>query len=143
MRRVFVTHEALFVGIGKPLERRFGMATRQVVTASVAGLITGVAIYLFPLAFGSGKDTMAISIRFSSLPKNDPMMKVPELLGVALAKSISYWACAHGGLVGGIFFPLLYYGMSVGAICSQLFDISRGSKMQKDISREPHAMNMQ
>eukprot|EP00435_Cladocopium_sp_Y103_P018732 s696_g4.t1 len=111
--------KAIFTLVGSPLERRLGVPTRQIVTASLAGLITGVAIYLFPLACGSGKDGMMPTRSLSHADK----ITVAELFGLALAKVVAYWACAHGGLVGGIFYPLLYFGLTLGEICAKVFHI--------------------
>lgn len=111
--------KAIFTLVGAPLERRLGVPYRQIVTASLAGLITGVAIYLFPLACGSGKDGMMPTRALSHADK----ITVLELFGLALAKVVAYWACAHGGLVGGIFYPLLYFGLTLGEICAKVFHI--------------------
>eukprot|EP00435_Cladocopium_sp_Y103_P019754 s696_g4.t2 len=71
--------KAIFTLVGSPLERRLGVPTRQIVTASLAGLITGVAIYLFPLACGSGKDGMMPTRSLSHADK----ITVAELFGKA------------------------------------------------------------
>ncbi|CAJ1364571.1 unnamed protein product [Effrenium voratum] len=110
--------KGLFTVVARPLERRLGLPTRQVVCASLAGVITGVAIYFFPLTISSGKEAMGPCMKFA------PDLTAGELLGIAMTKCVAYWACASGGLVGGIFFPLLFYGLAIGEACAKIFSIS-------------------
>lgn len=128
--------KAIFSLVGTPLERRFGTPTRQIVAASMAGLITGVMIYLFPLACGSGKDGMMPTMTLTF----DKQISVPYLIGLAIAKVVAYWACAHGGLVGGIFYPLLYYGLTLGEICQQVFKIDALVALPVMIGATPGAL---
>lgn len=133
--------KAIFTMLGAPLERRLGLAARQVVMASLAGLITGVAIYLFPLAFGSGKDSMMPTMAMATDTKQQPRtIFAPELFGIAVAKVVAYWACAHGGLVGGIFYPLLYFGLTIGLICEQVFGIDGRVAVPVMIGAAPGAL---
>eukprot|EP00913_Durusdinium_trenchii_P010181 g9546.t1 len=64
----------------------------------------------------------------------------PELFGIAVAKVVAYWACAHGGLVGGIFYPLLYFGLTIGLICEQVFGIDGRVAVPVMIGAAPGAL---
>jgi len=107
----------LFKSLGGFTERSFGKGARQIINASLGGAITGVALYLFPLTFSSGKSMMMPTIRAA------PFLSGMTLLGTAVAKIIAYWAGAHSGLVGGLFFPALYVGLLAGELSSKMFNI--------------------
>eukprot|EP00931_Biecheleriopsis_adriatica_P105967 TRINITY_DN80485_c0_g1_i1.p1 TRINITY_DN80485_c0_g1~~TRINITY_DN80485_c0_g1_i1.p1 ORF type:complete len:501 (-),score=79.56 TRINITY_DN80485_c0_g1_i1:5-1477(-) len=103
--------------IGSRVEGCCGKAARQVLLASLAGLLSGCGIYMFPLAMGSGKAGISPTIRFAD------DMSLGLLIGTALAKTVTYWAAASGGLVGGIFYPLLYLGVAWGEVCAKVFNL--------------------
>ncbi|OLP80277.1 40S ribosomal protein S15 [Symbiodinium microadriaticum] len=126
--------KVIFGLIGRPLERRLGKRPRQVVLASLAGLITGVATFMYPLAISSGKSAMEPTMKFALF------LTTTDLLGAAVAKCVAYWACAHGGLVGGIFFPLLYYGLTLGEVCAKVFNISRAVAVPVMLGAVPGAL---
>eukprot|EP00439_Symbiodinium_sp_Y106_P063472 s3534_g9.t2 len=126
--------KVIFGLIGSPLERRLGKRARQLVLASLAGLITGVATFMYPLAISSGKSAMEPTMKFALF------LTTADLLGAAVAKCVAYWACAHGGLVGGIFFPLLYYGLTLGEVCAKVFNISRAVAVPVMLGAVPGAL---
>ncbi|CAE7250365.1 unnamed protein product, partial [Symbiodinium sp. KB8] len=68
-------------------------------------------------------------------------MQALELVaGAAVAKCVAHWACAHGGLVGGNFFPLLYYGLTLGEVCAKVFNISRAVAVPVMLGAVPGAL---
>lgn len=108
-----------FVPVEKFSERFVGKAFRQVALASLGGALTGVGIYMFPLATGSGKSGMAPAMLYAQ----SKQLGLDTLIGIAFMKCVVYWTSAHAGMVGGIFYPLLFVGEVSGLVCADIFNI--------------------
>jgi len=106
--------KVLFTKMGKALDQKVGKQVRIIALASLAGLITGVLGYLVPLSLTDGKAGMAPTA------KHAPTLSSGNLLAIAISKTVSFSVAAHGGLVGGPFFPVLYIGMVVGELVSRI-----------------------
>lgn len=99
------------------VEGTCGKAVRQILVASIGGLVTGVGMYMFPLVFSSGRSAM-----FPTM-KHAKALSLGDLLGTALMKCITFWTGTHCGLVGGLFFPAMYIGLLSGEICARLLGL--------------------
>lgn len=106
------------MALAKRLERCCGKAARQVLMASVAGVVVGLCIFSFPLCIGSGRMMMAV------LLKHSENLSTGVILASVFVKGLAYWTCASGGLVGGIFFPLMFYGLLVGELAHRYVGVS-------------------
>lgn len=107
-------------GLSARVERVMGKAVRQVALAAVAGAVTGLGIYLFPLAYSSGRSAMLLTIRHRDT------LSAETLLGTALTKCVTFWVGMHCGLVGGLFFPLMYIGLVTGELSARAFGLDAG-----------------
>jgi len=107
----------LVEGLGSRIERVGGKAVRQVALASIAGVVTGLGIYLFPLAYSSGRSAMPLTI------KHRANLSTETLVGTAVVKCLTFWVGMHCGLVGGLFFPLMYIGLVTGEVSSRAFGL--------------------
>eukprot|EP00929_Paragymnodinium_shiwhaense_P074836 TRINITY_DN38293_c0_g1_i1.p1 TRINITY_DN38293_c0_g1~~TRINITY_DN38293_c0_g1_i1.p1 ORF type:complete len:511 (+),score=104.98 TRINITY_DN38293_c0_g1_i1:82-1614(+) len=112
--------------IGTAIEARCGQAVRIIALCSISGLAVGVIIYLFPLAIGSGRDTLLPSIKFAGLIPGPDKLSTELYVGTGLAKTVAFAFANSGGLVGGIFFPMLFIAEILGIVCSRLLNVPFG-----------------
>mmetsp|Transcript_10236 Transcript_10236/g.31560 ORF Transcript_10236/g.31560 Transcript_10236/m.31560 type:complete len:456 (+) Transcript_10236:956-2323(+) len=110
----------LFGCLSTAIERRAGFRVRVVILASLAGLLTGLVGFCVPLALTDGASQIMPTINSCRAGH----LSTWDLVVVALAKCFAYWIASSGGLVGGIFFPLIYVGLVVGEIASKIPGLS-------------------
>lgn len=114
----------IFVKLAACVETRCGKSVRIIAMCSLTGLLTGLLGYLVPLSLASGKESMFPTIIYASgLPHPGGDAKefaTSALVWTALAKAASFSAASAGGMVGGPFFPILYYGVVVGELIARI-----------------------
>jgi len=103
--------------LGSAVEGRCGKAARQILLASLGGLVTGVGMYMFPLVFSSGRSAMAPTMAHSK------ELSIGDLVGTGLTKCITFWMGTACGLVGGMFFPAMYIGLISGEVCARVLNL--------------------
>lgn len=108
--------KALFRVLGHQMERLVGPRFRTIGLASLAGLLTGLLGVLVPLSLLDG----SAAIRPTLVQTRAGQIDTLHLAAIVVAKCSAYWIASSGGLVGGIFFPLLYIGLAVGEIMGTL-----------------------
>mmetsp|Transcript_43779 Transcript_43779/g.93721 ORF Transcript_43779/g.93721 Transcript_43779/m.93721 type:complete len:508 (+) Transcript_43779:125-1648(+) len=106
--------KVLMTKLGVFVERRIGRAARQILLCAIAGAVTGLGMYMFPLVFSSGRSMMGTTM------KNRDHLSVGLLTGTAIAKCFTFSLGMSGGLVGGMFFPLMYVGLVSGEVVGKL-----------------------
>ena len=74
----------------------------------IGGVLYGILNFIFPLVVGSGNYQLAAVAGFRS------EFSSGLLVSSAVVRMLAYWIVAEMGFVGGLFFPLLLIGQSVG-----------------------------
>lgn len=94
------------------IEGRFGRSVRIFAMPILGGTIYGALMYVFPLTVGSGSIAISPVVSNSVAGQLSPGLLVCS----SLAKMVAYWICRCFGLVGGLVFPMLLIGTTMGQV---------------------------
>lgn len=104
--------KGVFGAIKTKLDGTLGIKFRIMFTCTLSGTLYGLFSYLFPLTLGTGSELLSPVVQLG------PALAPGLLVSSALIKSISFWTCTHGGLVGGMVFPSLLMGTMIASAVS-------------------------
>lgn len=112
--------KTVFVKLSNKLDSMMGINARTVALSAFTGLVYGILVYIFPMTLGSGTQIMSPVIALGG------QLSTRLLIPSMIAKSVSFWACKEGGLVGGIIFPLLLIGVMASSVAVNITGVDSG-----------------
>lgn len=119
-----------FLRVSRQIEKRMKRIKKIYVRAVVGGLALCGLIYLFPIFYGEGYESLAVLMEGDCTPlfSNSPLLNVVGhhhavmmvcILGIVLLKVFATTFTTSAGGVGGVFAPSLFIGAFAGFLVAE------------------------